>query len=154
MASDEDAKKQRALRVLAHLWPLAVVCALLGRFLVLPNTHPVDVNFQGGATTAEFPPPPFRLRSSRVVVDGLRLTDTPIPAEIVVSEHGLIETVLYGDNLNAAIRNDSRNEHAGLPVVDVTPLVVMPGLIDPHVHINEPGRYGAQVLNLKPCIRV
>ena len=29
---------------------------------------------------------------------------------------------------------------AGVPVLEAGPLVVMPGLIDTHVHINDPGR--------------
>jgi allantoinase len=29
---------------------------------------------------------------------------------------------------------------AGVPVVDVGPLVLMPGVVDTHVHVNEPGR--------------
>ncbi|TGE14699.1 allantoinase AllB [Hymenobacter elongatus] len=47
---------------------------------------------------------------------------------LVLIENGRIAAVLP---IDAAV---------GCPVLDVGPLAVLPGLIDPHVHINEPGR--------------
>lgn len=45
-----------------------------------------------------------------------------------------IERVELGENAM------SRPQVAGCPVTDVGDLVVMPGLVDTHVHVNEPGR--------------
>lgn len=74
------------------------------------------------------PKPPFALFSTRVVLPNQKIQ----PAYILVGENGKIY--------------DVRGSVASLPskwrrvIVDVKPLVIMPGLIDPHVHINEPGR--------------
>ena len=64
----------------------------------------------------------YTLRSSRVVLpSGMR------PATIVVS-NGLIESIAgYASTGAPGIR-------------DLGDLVVMPGLVDTHVHVNEPGR--------------
>lgn len=62
----------------------------------------------------------FALKSSRVFVEGAFR-----PATVVVSDE-LIEAVTHGD--------------VDAKVTDVGDLVVMPGLVDTHVHINEPGR--------------
>lgn len=63
----------------------------------------------------------FGLRSSRVVtLEGER------PAVIVV-RGATIEAVLEDDPPDVAVR-------------DVTPLVILPGVVDTHVHVNEPGR--------------
>ncbi|MEZ4459080.1 MAG: allantoinase AllB [bacterium] len=64
----------------------------------------------------------FALKSNRVFVDGVLR-----PAQVVVDGE-LIEAVLDAD---AAFDGDC---------VDVGHKVVMPGLVDTHVHINEPGR--------------
>lgn len=61
------------------------------------------------------------LKSARVLVDGaLR------PAVVVVD----------GERIEAVL--DAAPE--GVPVEDLADLVLMPGLVDTHVHINEPGR--------------
>ena len=62
----------------------------------------------------------------RVLVDG----GPPRPATLHIRE-GRISKV--GDFLDRP---------AGVPVLDAQGLVVMPGLVDTHVHINEPGRTG------------
>ncbi|XP_078523948.1 allantoinase, mitochondrial-like isoform X2 [Lissotriton helveticus] len=65
------------------------------------------------------------LRSNRVVLD-----DTICPAEIIINK-GQITSIL------------PRRDHTsimGTKILDVGNLVVMPGVIDPHVHVNEPGR--------------
>lgn len=67
--------------------------------------------------------PPFALRSTCVVTpDGIR------DAAVIVQD-GYITAVI-----------DSAAIPIGLKVNDVGDLVVSPGLVDPHVHINEPGR--------------
>lgn len=75
-----------------------------------------------------FPHPPYALFSTKVVLP----TDKVQPAYILVTSGGKIHAVT--DSL-PAIPKEWRKV-----IVDVSPLVVMPGLIDPHVHINEPGR--------------
>lgn len=63
---------------------------------------------------------PFSLRSRRVVTgNGL------LPASVTIA--------------NGRITGVQSWEHEG-PVVDYGDLVVMPGLVDTHVHVNEPGR--------------
>lgn len=69
------------------------------------------------------PPPDRALRSRRVATpEGIR------PAAIVVSG-GAIAAVVEPDDLPA-----------GVPLVDVGDAVIFPGLVDTHVHVNEPGR--------------
>ncbi len=48
-------------------------------------------------------------------------------------------SVRVQDGLIAAIEDPQIN-HQGLPVLDVGEAVVMPGVVDSHVHVNEPGR--------------
>ena len=68
----------------------------------------------------------FTLRSARVVLpDGVR------PAAIHV-EDGRIAGLEIGDRVAARARSER--------VVDLGDLVVSPGLVDSHVHVNEPGR--------------
>jgi allantoinase len=65
----------------------------------------------------------FALRSERVVLrDGIR------PAAIFVRD-GSIESV-----------TGHRDRPAGVLYMDVGELVVLPGLVDSHVHVNDPGR--------------
>src|ERR1700722_13289809 len=69
------------------------------------------------------PASPVAIHSTRVLLpDGMR------EATLLVTD-GII---------SAVIRGLARTE--GIELGDVGDLVVMPGLIDPHVHINEPGR--------------
>ena len=67
----------------------------------------------------------FALISSRVV------TPDDVRAAAVVVEGGRIEAILPREETPA-----------GASVDDVGNLVVSPGLVDSHVHINEPGRDG------------
>lgn len=68
-------------------------------------------------------PPPLALRSRRVVTpDGIR-------DAVVVASGGRIERVCAPRELSAALVPE-----------DLGRLVLMPGLVDSHVHINEPGR--------------
>ncbi|XP_044526835.1 allantoinase, mitochondrial-like [Gracilinanus agilis] len=65
------------------------------------------------------------IRSSRVVVD-----DAVVPAEIVIDGGRIAEILPVGSTVPSQ----------GEKVLDVGHLVVMPGIVDSHVHINEPGR--------------
>ncbi|XP_060624047.2 allantoinase, mitochondrial-like [Anolis sagrei] len=64
------------------------------------------------------------IRSNQVVLD-----NTIVPAEIVISNGKIVEVLPK--------RNWARP--GGEKILDVGDLVVMPGIIDPHVHICEPG---------------
>ena len=67
--------------------------------------------------------PSLLIRSERVVLpDGTR------PATIQVQNGSIIGVSSHADR------------SAGVPQIDVGSLVVLPGLVDTHVHINEPGR--------------
>lgn len=68
-----------------------------------------------------------RIRSERVVLpDGTR------PAEIVV-DHGRISSVAPHPGTAGTSRTSGT-------LIDAGNMIVMPGLVDSHVHINEPGR--------------
>src|SRR5215218_8292052 len=69
---------------------------------------------------------------ANLLVRGRRVV-TPagvIPASILIQD-GKIATAGSVDDLPA-----------GVPVIEAGDAVVMPGLVDTHVHINEPGRTG------------
>jgi allantoinase len=63
----------------------------------------------------------FAVTSSRIV------GDRGVEAGAVVVEHGRIVAI-------------ERRAPSGVPTYDAGPLAVMPGLVDTHVHVNEPGR--------------
>lgn len=65
----------------------------------------------------------FALASSRVV------TPEEVRAAAVIIDGGRIEAVLRREDVPA-----------GVPVEDMGDLVISPGVIDAHVHVNEPGR--------------
>jgi allantoinase len=92
------------------------------------------------ATTAAavtFPPPPYILRSSRVLLPH----GSVAPADIFIGASGQIDLVLERDDESPVVEIDATGRiPSGMRLVDVSPLLVMPGLIDPHVHINSPGR--------------
>jgi allantoinase len=113
------ARPRAASRALATL--AAVAAAALAVYLA---------RGPAAATAAppRFPPPPFVLCSSRVALPGGRVA----AADVVVDAAGVIGAVVEGGRGEGATSR--------VPVVDVTPLLVMPGLVDPHVHVNEPGR--------------
>ncbi|KAI0561654.1 Amidohydrolase [Gracilaria domingensis] len=75
-----------------------------------------------------FPNPPFALFSTRVVLPSRVMK----PAYILISSTGEIH-----ETFPSLVKTPSEWRKN---VVDVSPLVIMPGLIDPHVHINAPGR--------------
>ena len=66
--------------------------------------------------------PPFAIRSSRVLLD----TDIR-PATLSI----------VGGKFDAVLSYD---DDPGVPIHDVEHLLIVPGLVDTHVHINEPGR--------------
>jgi allantoinase len=63
------------------------------------------------------------VRSERVV-----LTDRTGPADVLIRDGRIVAISAHGDS------------PAGVPVLDAGELIVLPGLVDTHVHINEPGR--------------
>ncbi len=65
----------------------------------------------------------FALRSTRVVAEG-----APRPGAVVV-EAGRIQAVLAADAVPQ-----------GVAMLDVGDAAILPGLLDSHVHVNEPGR--------------
>src|SRR6478609_2661496 len=69
-------------------------------------------------------PAQYTLRSTRVVLP--RGTH----AACVLVSDGRIEGIAAYDSVGDGSRR----------VYDVRDLVIMPGLVDPHVHVNEPGR--------------
>lgn len=74
-------------------------------------------------------PPPFVLAGRRVLTaDGLR------PAAVTVRDGRIAEIAHAGGDPAAAAAP------AGLPVRDLGERVLMAGLVDSHVHVNEPGR--------------
>ncbi|ANB12492.1 allantoinase [Sugiyamaella lignohabitans] len=73
---------------------------------------------------------------SRVITSKqVLLDDKLVPARIVISENGKIQAVevISGDKAGS-------NEFSDLPVTDYGNLAILPGLVDTHVHLNEPGR--------------
>lgn len=75
------------------------------------------------------------IRSSRVVLEG----NSPVPAAILVDrEKGKIAQVVVGDDLvQGKLFEDFGSD---VEVKDYGDLVIMPGLVDSHVHVNDPGR--------------
>ena len=65
----------------------------------------------------------FVIRSRRVVIDG-----DPHPASVHVTDGTIAAITPYDEPV------------AGTPLEDVGNLVILPGLVDTHVHINDPGR--------------
>ncbi|MCZ6828307.1 MAG: allantoinase AllB [Gammaproteobacteria bacterium] len=65
---------------------------------------------------------PYALRSRRTIVSG-----TECALTLVVNEGRILQLLDYGAEMD-------------IPVEDLGDKVLMPGLVDTHVHINEPGR--------------
>jgi allantoinase len=69
------------------------------------------------------------MASSRVIVSG-----RVMPTTLVISQHtGKIESVLPGVHPASSFP-------VGTQYLDFSPYVLLPGLVDAHVHLNEPGR--------------
>ncbi len=67
------------------------------------------------------------------------MIDAAICSNRVITPKGLMKgAVLISNGKIAAIEADV--PEADFPVTDVKDAVLMPGIVDPHVHINEPGR--------------
>ena len=71
---------------------------------------------------------PRGVRSTRVVLPDGRVA----PAAVLFDGDGRIEAVLEGGDIGSSTADDG--------IRDVGDLVVAPGLVDSHVHVNEPGR--------------
>jgi allantoinase len=67
----------------------------------------------------------FGLRSKRVVVDG------QVKPSLVV---------VQGERIEAVLSEGEAESLSTLPITDMGDAVIMAGLVDTHVHINEPGR--------------
>jgi allantoinase len=113
-----DGSSPPATRVYAQLLA-AIGAAALGIYLASSRKT---------ASRPHFPPPPFILRSSRVLLPDGNI----VPADVFVNAAGFIAAV--------GTAGKQPDSPSSVPVVDVTPLLVQPGLVDPHVHINSPGK--------------
>lgn len=91
--------------------------------------HPYPTPATTPPGTPSTNPPITVLASSRVVVEG-GLT----PATLVISLHTGKITSIFHSVLPAS------DFPPGTSYTDHTPLVLLPGLVDAHVHLNEPGR--------------
>lgn len=68
------------------------------------------------------------------------MSETAIHSKRIITPNGIIEaTIFIKDGLIESIIEGELKSHS-YHIIDVGNLVVMPGVIDPHVHINEPGR--------------
>src|SRR4026209_2060221 len=67
------------------------------------------------------------------------MPDAAIKSGRVITPHGVINaTVLIKDGKIADVSESIPK--GNFPVTDVGNAILMPGILDPHVHINEPGR--------------
>jgi allantoinase len=68
------------------------------------------------------------------------LYDLAIRCKNIVTPHGVFDAVVIIQNGKIVdVRNSSEDIKAN-EIIDIGDKVLMPGVIDPHVHINEPGR--------------
>lgn len=114
------------------------ILSILAISLPLPNYRLTSLVHRGVNATkyatiyfypTQFPSPPYTLFSTQVLLQG---ASNPTAAYISIGENGTIETISP-----ALLFIPVAFRHC---IIDVTPLVIMPGMIDPHVHINSPGR--------------
>lgn len=86
--------------------------------------------FGGRSYFSSFNPPPITvLASSRAVISG-RLTEATI---VISTNTGKITSIFH----SVLPQEDFP---PGTPYVDYSPKILLPGLVDSHVHLNEPGR--------------
>lgn len=118
-----------------QLWlrPLSAILVLFVAIYLSSRKGDTEQQPQRRPGQVDFPPPPFTLRSSRVVLPDTRVT----AADIHIDASGTIAAVV-APPANHAATNHATNRYP--PLVDVGDLLVMPGLVDPHVHANSPGR--------------
>lgn len=93
------------------------------------HPYPTPATTPPGTESLTTYPPITVLASSRAVIEG-RLT----AATIVVSLYTGKVTSVFDSVLPAS------DFPSGTPYVDHSPLILLPGLVDAHVHLNEPGR--------------
>ena len=63
-----------------------------------------------------------------------------VRAERVVLPDGIRAAAVHVQNGRIVAVDDYNSRTSGATVVDAGPLVVMPGIVDTHVHLNDPGR--------------
>jgi len=68
------------------------------------------------------------------------VTDLAVVSRRVVTPEGVREAAVLVEGPRVAALGDARDARAAARVLDVGDRVVMPGLVDSHVHVNEPGR--------------
>ena len=93
------------------------------------HPYPTPATTPPGAESFATHPPITVLASTQAVIEG-RLT----AATIVISLHTGKVTSIFHSVLPAS------DFPLGTPYVDHSPLILLPGLVDAHVHLNEPGR--------------
>ena len=76
---------------------------------------------------SHLPSPPYTLFSTRVILPNQRESAAYISIDADGKIHSVAKTWL---SVSSSFRSN---------IIDVSPYVIMPGLIDPHVHVNEPG---------------
>jgi allantoinase len=78
---------------------------------------------------------PSAIRSTRIV------TPEGVVDGLLVIRNGLIDAVIPADDAGPLLASaeDPGSQDPSTAVLDVGDLVVLPGLVDTHVHINEPG---------------
>src|SRR5229473_6916817 len=100
-------------------WPAATTAAIVSPLIATPPS-----SFPWGVTT-------LRLR---------RIQSTPLSSRRVVTPQGKLDggVAIKGETIAAVVA--AGQIPSGCPLIDVGTSVVSPGLIDTHVHVNEPGR--------------
>jgi allantoinase len=68
------------------------------------------------------------------------MSDLIVSGERVVLPAGMQPASVHVRDGSIVAIGGYRDRHAGVPVVDAGALVVLPGLVDTHVHLNDPGR--------------
>src|SRR4029450_10146963 len=63
-----------------------------------------------------------------------------VRGERVVRPDGMRSAAIHIDDGRLVRASDGQARPTGVPTIDAGELVVLPGLVDTHVHINDPGR--------------
>jgi allantoinase len=66
--------------------------------------------------------------------------DFGIKSKNILTPQGIIDGIILISNGKISDIISSKNDSCDFPIEDANESIVMPGIIDPHVHINEPGR--------------
>lgn len=140
--SEREQREWRCCHIATHFG--ATLGVLLAILLTIPIHSDKSVSWTFSADgCARGHLDPFQerssyiLRSSRVVLPNGQVT----AADVGVGSNGKI--MFVDDKSKPSPRLNKWLESwtsTNLEILDVSPLVVMPGLIDPHVHVNAPGK--------------